>query len=75
MTYVEKFEISFIINKLCVQFMVFSRILYCFVAKSVLFGFRCFVAKSFCRDLRAIAWRKFGPKIVLVEKNDKYQVC
>ena len=30
---------------------------------------RCFVAKSFCRDLRAIVWRKFEPKIVPVEKK------
>ena len=29
----------------------------------------CFVGKSFCRDLRAIAWRKFEPKIVPVEKK------
>ena len=36
---------------------------------------RCFVAKSFCRDLRAIVWRKFEPKIVPVEKSDKYEVC
>ena len=30
---------------------------------------RCFVPKSFCRVLRAIAWRKFEPKIVPVEKK------
>ena len=28
----------------------------------------------FCRDLRAFVWRKIEPKIVLVEKKDKYQV-
>ena len=28
----------------------------------------------FCRDLRAFVWRKVEPKIVLVEKKDKYQV-
>ena len=45
MTYVEQYEISFIINKLCVQFMVFCHILYCYVAKSVLFGFTLFCRK------------------------------
>ena len=30
---------------------------------------RCFVGKSFCRDLRSIAWRKFKPKIVPVKKK------
>ena len=28
-----------------------------------------------CRDLRTFAWRKIEPKIVSVEKNDKYEVC
>ena len=41
----------------------------------------CFVAiyavlsrNLFCRDLRAFVWRKIEPKIVPVEKKDKYQV-
>ena len=29
----------------------------------------------FCFDLRAFVWRQIEPKIVSVEKNDKYQVC
>ena len=33
-----------------------------------------FVGKLFCRDLCAIAWRKFEPKILPVEKNYKYEV-
>ena len=33
---------------------------------------RCFVVKSVCRDLRAVVWRKFDPKIVPVEK--KWQI-
>ena len=41
----------------------------------IISNFRWFVAKSFCRDLRAIVWRKFEPKIVPVEKSDKYEVC
>ena len=41
----------------------------------IISDFRCFFGKSFCRNLRAIAWRKFEPKIVPVEKNDKYEVC
>ena len=43
--------------------------LWCFVAKYVFCNLHCFVMKSFCRDLRAIAWRKFEPKIVPVEKQ------
>ena len=41
----------------------------------------CFVAiyavlsrNLFCRDLRPFVWRKIEPKIVPVEKKDKYQV-
>ena len=33
-----------------------------------------FLAKSVLSQFSAIAWRKIGPKIVPVEKNDKYEV-
>ena len=33
------------------------------------------LSRIFCRNLRAFVWRKFVPKIVCVEKNDKYLVC
>ena len=33
-----------------------------------------FPQNLFCRDLRAFAWRKNEPKLVPMEKNDKYQV-
>ena len=67
MTYVEKFEISFIINKLCVQFMVFSRILYCFVAKSV---FLCIYAVLSRNRFVAMYVQLRGENCAL----DKYQV-
>ena len=41
---------------LCVLFMVFCCILHCCVA-FFFCDLRCFVAKSVCRDLRAIVWR------------------
>ena len=44
--------------------------LWCFVA------FYAVLSRNlFCHNLRAFAWSKIEPKIVPVEKNDKYQVC
>ena len=36
---------------------------------SLLCDLRCFVANLFCRYLRAVAWRKIGPKMLSVEKK------
>ena len=50
----------------------------CFVAKFVQHNLRCFV---FCRDTYFVAiytlsmWRQIRPKILSVEKNDKYDIC
>ena len=33
-----------------------------------------FLQNLFCRDLRISMWRKIEPKILSVEKNDKYNV-
>ena len=54
MTYVEKSEISFIINKLCVQFMVFICILYCFVAKSVFLCIYAVLSRCTCNCVEKI---------------------
>ena len=55
--------------------MLFCRILQYFVAKSVLVViFAVLLRNLFWYDLRAFAWRKIKPKIVPVEKNDKYEV-
>ena len=59
----------------CVQFMVFCCILHCFDGKFV-FSLAIYAVLSqnqFC-DFRTFVWRKILPKIVPVEKNDKYEV-
>ena len=58
-----------ICGKLCVQCMVFCRILRYFVAESVFCDLRCFVAKYVPRDSRAFAWRQILQEIVPVEKK------
>ena len=52
--------------------MMFCRILCCFVAKSLFYA--VLSQNLYCRYLRALAWRNIGPKILSVEKKDKYQV-
>ena len=46
-----------------------------FFAKSVFYAINAVLSQNqFCWDSRAFVWRKFEPKIVPVEKNDKYEV-
>ena len=71
MTDEEKSEISFImctIYGILLHFTLFCCKKFCFLR------FTLFFEKSVCRNLRAFVWRKIEPKIVLVEKKDKYQV-
>ena len=59
-------------RKLCAQHMVYSRILRCFVAKSVVFAiYAVLLQDRLCRDLHTFVWGKIVP----VEKKDKNQVC
>ena len=49
---------------------MFCRILCCFVAKSLFYAIYAVLSRNlFCRYLRALAWRKIGPKILSVEKK------
>ena len=49
---------------------MFCRILCCFIAKFLFYAIYAVLSQNlFCRDLRALAWRKIGPKILSVEKK------
>ena len=49
---------------------MFCRILYCFVAKSLFYAIYAVLSRNlFCRDSRALAWRKIEQKILPVEKK------
>ena len=65
-TDVEKSEISLIMCTIYGILLNFT-LFFC-----IFCNLRCFVVKSVCRDLRAVVWRKFDPKIVPVEK--KWQI-
>ena len=55
-------------NKKHVKFLMFCRVLCCFVAKSLFYAIYAVLSRNlFCRYLRALAWRKIGPKILSVE--------
>jgi len=71
-TDLEKSEIS---SYMCTIYGIFLHFkLFCCKICVFFCALRCFVAKLVCCDLRAFVWRKFLPKIVSVDKNDKYQV-
>ena len=49
---------------------MFCRILCCFIAKFLFYAIYAVLSRNlFCRDLRALAWRKIGPTILSVEKK------
>ena len=49
---------------------MFCRILCCFIAKFLFYAIYAVLLRNlFCRDLRALAWRKIGPTILSVEKK------
>ena len=54
---------------MCTIFYVLSHFMLFCCKISLLCDLRCFVAKSVCRYLRALAWRKIGPKMLSVEKK------
>ena len=49
---------------------MFCRILCCFIAKFLFYAIYAVLSRNlFCRNLRALAWRKIGPTILSVEKK------
>ena len=49
---------------------MFCRILCCFIAKFLFYAIYTVLSRNlFCRNLRALAWRKIGPTILSVEKK------
>ena len=47
-----------------------GNVLCCLVANSLFYGIYAVLSQNlFCRDLRALAWRKIGPNILSVEKK------
>ena len=49
---------------------MFCCILCCFIAKFLFYTIYAVLSRNlFCRDLRALAWRKIGPTILSVEKK------
>ena len=49
---------------------MYCRILCCFIAKFLFYAIYAVLLRNlFCRDLRALAWRKIGPTILSVEKK------
>ena len=49
---------------------MFCCILCCFIAKFLFYTIYAVLSRNlFCRDLRALAWRKIEPKIFSVEKK------
>ena len=57
------------VNIMCTIFYVLLHFMLFCCKIFLLCDLRCFVAKS------VLSWRKIEPKIVPVEKKDKYEVC
>ena len=68
LTYVEQYEISFIINKLCVQFMV----LCCKI--SFIWIYAVLSQNRFVAIYALLRGENLSQKLCLWRKNDKYQV-